>query len=50
VTLILRPPGRGNWAAITMAITGQRASPMLVRVGQLLTLGGVTFRIAQVLP
>lgn len=48
--LILKPQGRGNWASLTVAIEGKRASPLLVRAGQLLTLGGVVFRICKVLP
>ncbi len=48
--LLLRPKGRGNWTPLVMSIEGQRASPLLVRVGQTLTLGGVVFRIAKVLP
>ena len=48
--LILRPKGRGNWRTTTLAIEGPRASPLLIRAGQLLTLGGVVFRICRVLP
>jgi hypothetical protein len=50
MTLILRPPGRGNWAPLIMKIDGERSAPLLVRVGQLLTLGGQVFRIAGVKP
>lgn len=48
--LILKPAGRGNWAAVTMTIEGKRLSPMLVRVGALLSLAGVTWRICEVRP
>jgi hypothetical protein len=48
--LVLKPKGRGNWAQITLAIEGKRASPLLIRAGQLLTLGGIVFRICRVLP
>ena len=48
--LILRPKGRGNWTPITMAIEGARAAPLLVKVGALVTLGGITWRIARILP
>lgn len=48
--LILKPRGRGRWNAVTLAIEGQRASPLLIRAGQLLTLGGVIFRICKVMP
>lgn len=48
--LILRPQGRGNWKPIVMAIEGDRAAPLLIKVGQLLNLGGIVWRIAKVLP
>jgi hypothetical protein len=50
MTLILRPPGRGNWAPLIVKIDGQRAAPLLVFVGQLVTLGGQVFRVARVQP
>lgn len=50
MTLILKPKGRGNWSITTMQVDGHRVSPMLVRVGHLLTLGGVVYRIAEVRP
>ena len=48
--LILRPPGRGNWAPLILAVEGKRAAPLLIRKGQRLPLGGVIYRIAKVLP
>lgn len=48
MTLIVKPKGRGNWKKLTVTIDGARASPLLVRVGQLLPLGGVMFRICEV--
>jgi hypothetical protein len=48
--LILRPRGKGNWAPLVLAIEGRRASPLLIRVGQLVTLGDLVFRISKVLP
>ena len=48
--LILRPPGRGNWAPLIVAIEGKRAAPMLVRKDQRIELGAVVYRIAKVLP
>lgn len=50
MTLVLKPQGRGNWTPLLMAVEGKRAAPLLVRVGQLLPLGGVVFRIAEVRP
>ncbi len=48
--LILKPRGRGNWSVLTVEIDGERASPLLIRVGQLITLGDVVFRICEVRP
>jgi hypothetical protein len=48
--LICKPRGRGNWKSIVVAIEGERASPLLVRVGELLTIAGVVFRICKVMP
>lgn len=47
--LILKPKGRGNWSPVTVDIKGQRAGPLLFRVGTYVLLGGVTFRIHKVL-
>lgn len=38
--LVLKPRGSGNWSAITMAIEGKRVSPVLVRVGAFIVIGG----------
>lgn len=49
--LVLKPAGRGNWKPITLRVVGDRGSvPVLVNVGDQLQLGGVTWRICQVLP
>lgn len=48
MTLILRPIGRGNWRPTRMQIDGGHALPLLFRVGQRLSLGGVEFRISEV--
>lgn len=50
MTLILRPVGRGNWTATTLRLEGHHHLPLLVKVGTRLDLGGVTFRICEVLP
>lgn len=49
MTLILRPLGRGNWRTTRMQIDGGHALPLPFRVGQLLPMGGVTFRICEVI-
>ena len=36
VTVVLRPAGRGNWSTLTMVLTGDRAQPLLFRVGHLI--------------
>lgn len=48
--LVLKPKGRGNWTPLVMAIEGKRLGALLIRKGQLLTLGGVVYRIAEVMP
>jgi len=48
LTLTLKPIGRGNWRVITMTVTGTRAQPLLVRVGEVLLFGGMSLRICEV--
>ncbi len=48
--LLLKPPGKGNWAAITVAIEGRHAIPLAFKVGDLFTLADRVFRISRVLP
>ena len=48
--LTLKPKGRGNWRSVVMAVEGFRVDPMLVRVGQTLTLAGIVWRICRVQP
>lgn len=50
MTLILKPKGPGNWRPIVMAIDDQRASPLLVKVGDPVTIGGIVFKVSAVLP
>lgn len=46
--LVLKPKGRGNWSPLRVTVEGKRASPLLFRVGQILLLAGVTFRVCEV--
>lgn len=46
--LTLRPIGRGNWTTVTMMIQGTRATPLLVRVGDKVPVGGIVFRVVRV--
>lgn len=48
--LILRPTGRGNWKTAQLCVDGDRAQPLLVKVGDKFTLAGVTWRVVKVLP
>ena len=48
MTITLRPVGRGNWKTITISVEGSRATPMLVRRNDRLTIGGITFRVVSV--
>lgn len=50
MTVICKPAGRGNWQSITMRITGSRAQPFAVCVGDTFDLGGITWRVVAVLP
>lgn len=46
--LTLKPKGRGNWKPITMRVEGDRANPLLVKVGDSLMLAGIVFRICNI--
>ena len=50
MTLILKPKGSGNWRPIVLVVSDQRASPLLVKAGDPVTLGGIEFKVAKVLP
>lgn len=47
--LVLRPKGRGNWTPLVITLDGQRATPLLIRRGQEIAIGGITFRISKVI-
>ncbi|BEP44054.1 hypothetical protein [Variovorax sp. V15] len=49
MTLHLVPTGRGRWRTVVLQVTGDRASPLLVRIGDRIPLGGVLFRVSKVL-
>jgi hypothetical protein len=48
--LICRPVGRGNWTTAQFHVTGERAQPLLVKVGERFTVAGVTWRVVRILP
>jgi hypothetical protein len=48
--LVLKPPGRGNWGALIVAIEGRRAGALLQKPGDRVQLLGREWRVAKVLP
>ncbi len=48
--LICSPVGRGNWHTAQFSVSGDRAQPLLVKVGERFTVAGVTWRVVRVLP
>ncbi len=48
MTVVLKPRGRGNWATVTLQLTGGRAAPLLAKVGDLVPLWGVVYRVVEV--
>ena len=50
MTLILRPIGRGNWRPVPWLLDEARLPPMLIKVGDRFTLGGLEWRVSKVLP
>ena len=51
MTVILRPPGRGNWAPVVMTIEPSRHAPLPLYVlpGQLVTIAGQVLRVVRML-
>lgn len=52
MTLVLRPPGRGNWKPVVIAIELGRNCPLPLEFhrDQRVELGGHVFRVSKVLP
>lgn len=54
MTLVMRRVGRGNWSVLRLqydaARQGQLPAPVEARIGARLEIGGVLYRVAQVLP
>jgi len=50
VTLVLRPPGRGNWTRVVIVIDQSRHSPLplFFAKGERITLGGRVLRVCEV--
>ncbi len=51
MTVILRPPGRGNWQPVVLTIAQSKNSPLPLYVerGQILHIGGQALRVVAVL-
>lgn len=51
MTVILRPPGRGNWQPVVLTIAQSKNSPLplYVEPGQILHIGGQALRVVAVL-
>lgn len=50
MVLVVKPAGRGKWRPLTIEIKGDRAAPMLVKVGDKIPVGGLVLRVVKVLP
>jgi hypothetical protein len=50
MTVILKPPGRGNWSPLRLDYTGPQVLPLVVHVGMQIVLAGVVFRVCEVRP
>ena len=51
MTLLLRPPGRGNWRPVLLRVEGWHAPlPLEFAINQRVVLAGREFRIARVMP
>jgi len=50
LTLVTKPAGRGRWRTITIEIKGDRAAPLLVKLGDRIPVGGLVLRVVRVLP
>jgi hypothetical protein len=48
--LVLKPRGRGNWNPLVLRVSGAHLPGLTVRPGDLVTLGGVVFRVCRVQP
>lgn len=51
MTLVLRPPGRGNWTPVTIVIEQSKHAPMplFFHVGQVLEIGGQRLVVRSIL-
>jgi hypothetical protein len=50
LTVLLRPPGRGNWQITTVVIDGPKHAPLPLEVtpGAIITIAGRVFRVVRV--
>ena len=50
MTIIVKPAGRGRWAAMQLSYSGSRLAPFTVRIGERFFMGGITWRVCAVRP
>lgn len=50
MTVVCKPVGPGNWAPMRLVYAGPQLAPFTVAVGERFTLGGVLWRVHEVLP
>ncbi|MCA3152073.1 MAG: hypothetical protein ING77_12935 [Rhodocyclaceae bacterium] len=48
MTVIAKPIGSGNWAALRLQYSGPQMAPFVVQVGERFELAGVTWRVCEV--
>lgn len=50
MTITIKPAGRGNWGALTLRVSGSRASylPFAMQVGDTFEMAGITWRVCAI--
>lgn len=49
MTVVCKPVGPGNWASMRLTYSGPQMAPFVVAVGERFSLGGVLWRVHEVL-
>lgn len=50
MTVVCKPCGSGNWSPMRLVYAGPQMAPFTVAVGERFELGGVLWRVCEVLP
>ncbi len=50
MTVVCKPCGPGNWSPMRLVYVGPQMAPFTVAVGERFELGGVRWRVCEVLP